>query len=156
MRLTASEKHMVRMESIMFGWLAATYIAGYIENRQPFIPLHWSFNYSRSELQRAGVYIPYLKAFCESVIDGTISCSLQRHARQAADAFYALLSYASKERRLDKKGFLKAIDELNLSKSTSNPAALLRLAFREAVQALSYTPPTLSKKETVADAPHSS
>ena len=140
MRLTASEKHMVRMESIMFGWLAATYIAGYIENRQPFIPSHWSFNYSRSE----------------SVIDGTISCSLQRHARQAADAFYALLSYASKERRLDKKGFLKAIDELNLSKSTSNPAALLRLAFREAVQALSYTPPTLSKMETVADATHSS
>ena len=150
MRLTASEKHMVRMESIMFGWLAASYIAGYIENRR-LIPSHWSFKYSRSELQRAGVYIPYLMSFCESVIDGTISCSLQRHARQAADAFYALLSYASKERRLDKKGFLKAIDELNLSKSTSNPAVLLRLAFREAVQALSYTPPTLSKKETVAE-----
>lgn len=32
----------------------------------------------------------------------------------------------------------------------------VRLAFREAVQALSYTPPTLSKKETVADATHSS
>ena len=151
-------KSHTREERIRLAWIMTAYIAGYIESiNRPDLSESWDFAYSMRTLKEEGVDIRQADDFCESVRVGITSPVLQSYARHAAFAFYALLAYVDKEGELDRNGLLREVEKWNLSKHTSDPGCLLRLAFREAEHALITLPrTTIPKKETVADATHSS
>jgi hypothetical protein len=94
-----------------------------------------------------------VNAFCDSVQAGLTAPTLRVYARYAARVFYNLQLYVCAG-KLTKASFLDAFNELP---QIENAGAILRAAFREAEHALITLPrTTISKKETVADATHSS
>lgn len=103
-----------------------------------------------------GYDIRQIAAFCESVKCGITCKTTHRYNRFCFDMLRVIANYEKWKRRED---FEAVIDQYfnHRHAPESNPQMVLRAAFREAEHALITLPrTTISKKETVADANHSS
>lgn len=143
-----------RKDRVLAVCLFTVYIDGYLTAKRNY---NWEpgnvFLAVRSLIKNEGYDMQQVNAFCDSVHAGLTASTLQRFARYAAEVFYYLMLYVCAG-KLTKASFLDAFDELP---AIENAGATLRAAFREAEHTLIFLPrTTLSKKETVADAPHSS
>ena len=143
-----------RKDRVLAVCLFTVYIDGYLTAKRNY---NWEpgnvFLAVRSLIKNEGYDMQQVNAFCDSVQAGLTAPTLRVYARYAARAFYYLQLYVCAG-TLTKVSFLDAFDELP---PIENAGATLRAAFREAEHALIILPrTTLSKKETVADAPHSS
>lgn len=103
-----------------------------------------------------GYSINQIVAFCESVNSGITCKTTQRYSRFCLDMLRVIANYEKWKRPED----LEAVSEMYMNHRyapESNPQMVLRAAFRELEHALITLPrTTISKKETVADATHSS
>lgn len=103
-----------------------------------------------------GYDIKQIGAFCESVNSGITGKTIHRYNRFCLDMLRVAADYARWE---DAKKFMTESRRYmnNSNAPESNPQMVLRAAFRELEHALITLPhATISKKETVADATHSS
>ena len=142
-----------RAERVLAVWKITSYIAGYLETKAyPDMP-QGRFLIAKEYVRDMQYDLQQVNAFCDSVQAGLTAPTLRVYARYAARAFYYLQLYVCAG-ALTKASFLDAFDELP---QIENAGTTLRAAFREAEHALITLPrTTLSKKETVADATHSS
>jgi len=103
-----------------------------------------------------GYDLKQIEAFCESVKSGITCKTTHRYNRYCLDMLRVIANYAKWNRSED----FNAVSEQYLNHRyapESNPQMVLRAAFRELEHALITLPrTTISKKETVADATHSS
>ena len=107
-------------------------------------------------LRSYGYDLKQIDAFCESVNSGITCKTTHRYNRFCFDMLRVIANYAKWKRVEDltevSKQFMNERDA-----TESNPAMVLRAAFRELEHALITLPrTTISKKETVADETHSS
>ena len=103
-----------------------------------------------------GYDIKQIGAFCESVNSGITGKTIHRYNRFCFDMLRVAADYARWE---DVERFMTESRRYmnNRNAPESNPQMVLRAAFRELEHALITLPrTTISKKETVADATHSS
>lgn len=142
-----------RAERVLAVWKITSYIAGYLETKAyPDMP-QGRFLIAKEYVRDMQYDLQQVNAFCDSVQAGLTAPTLRVYARYAARAFYYLQLYVCAG-ALTKASFLDAFDELP---QIENAGATLRAAFREAEHALITLPrTTISKKETVSDATHSS
>jgi len=143
-----------RAERVLAVWKITSYIAGYLETKAyPDMP-QGRFLIAKEYVRDMQYDLQQVNAFCDSVRAGLTAPVLQRFARHADSAFYLLELYIKKACPEDKVWYLAAFHGLP---PIENAGATLRAAFREAEHALITLPrTTISKKETVADATHSS
>ena len=143
-----------RAERVLAVWKITSYIAGYLEVKAyPDIP-QGHFLIAKEYVRDMQYDLQQVNAFCESVRAGLTAPVLQCFARHAASAFYHLELYIKKVRPEAGVWFLTSLHRLL---PIEKHGATLRAAFREAEHALISLPRiTISKKETVADTPHSS
>ena len=138
-----------RAERLELAYILAGRISQYIDGRTFF-----SFRYFGDQLERYGYDIKQVDALSESIKEGLTGTVIHKHHRfvyntletiaismQNKNTFSEAYNEA-KERNFEKRGALQ-----------SNPAMVLRAAFRELEHALINLPRTT---ETVADATHSS
>ena len=107
-------------------------------------------------LRSYGYDLKQIDAFCESVNSGITGKTIHRYNRFCLDMLRVAADYARWE---DAKKFMTESRRYmnNSNAPESNPQMVLRAAFRELEHALITLPhATISKKETVADATHSS
>ena len=147
-------KNHSRKDRVLAVCLFIMYIDGYMAAKSDYDReprnAYWAF---RSLIRNEGYDMQQVNAFFDSVHAGLTAPTLHRFARYAARVFYYLQLYVCAG-NLTKASFLDAFDELPPIESAG---ATLRAAFREAEHALITLPrTTISKKETVADATHSS
>jgi len=143
-----------RKDRVLAVCLFTVYIDGYLTAKRNY---NWEpgnvFLAVRSLIKNEGYDMQQVNAFCDSVQAGLTAPTLRVYARYAARVFYNLQLYVCAG-KLTKASFLDAFNELP---QIENAGAILRAAFREAEHALITLPrTTISKKETVADATHSS
>jgi len=143
-----------RKDRVLAVCLFTVYIDGYLTAKRNY---NWEpgnvFLAVRSLIKNEGYDMQQVNAFCDSVQAGLTAPTLRVYARYAARVFYNLQLYVCAG-KLTKASFLDAFNELPQIESAG---AILRAAFREAEHALITLPrTTISKKETVADATHSS
>lgn len=111
----------------------------------------------RGYIKGEGYNPEQVDAFCKSVKSGITCKTAHSYQRFCFDIFRTLSRYTA---RLDNRE--EAVEDLNKYMNDSdapksNPQMVLRAAFRELEHALITLPrTTISKKETVADATHSS
>ena len=144
-----------RAERVLAVWEITNYIAAYLEVKAyPDMP-QGNFLIAKEYLRDRKYDIPQVDAYCESIRARLTAPTLQRFARHAATAFYLLQRYmaVSHEAKVWMRAALHELPPIE----NNNHGATLRRAFREAEHALITLPrTTISKKETVADATHSS
>ena len=147
-----------RAERITAVWMFTAYFNGYALGQEK--PLYRNritrlYLLAKEWLMRKGYNMKQVDSFCDSVVAGLTSPILQCFHQELPDVFYILERVCN--RYLDK---FVLEDYYYMTKNklwTACMGAILRAAFREAEHALIFLPrTTLSKKETVADAPHSS
>jgi hypothetical protein len=140
-----------RERRLRLAWLLTEYVAG--RNGEDIDIANTGF-----WLRVEGVDMGQLNALCDSIKSGLTSPMLQRFALYSSRIFYHLFRYVSK--RIDSGDFdVEFCDESYCMPYApkEHHCATLRAAFLEAEHALIFLPrTTLSKMETVADAPHSS
>lgn len=111
----------------------------------------------RGYIKEEGYDPEQVDAFCKSVKSGITCKTTHRYQRFCFDIFRTLSRYTA---RLDNRE--EAVEDINMYMNDrdtpkSNPQMVLRAAFRELEHALITLPrTTISKKETVSDATHSS
>ena len=142
-----------RAERVLAVWEITNYIAAYLEVKAyPDMP-QGNFLIAKEYLRDRKYDIHQVDAYCESIRAGLTAPTLQRFARHAATAFYLLQRYMAVSH--EAKAWMRAA--LHGLPPIENAGATLRAAFREAEHALITLPrTTISKKETVANATHSS
>ena len=140
-----------RERRLRLAWLLTEYVAG--RNGEDI-----DIANTRFWLRVEGVDMGQLNALCDSIKSGLTSPMLQRFALYSSRIFHHLFSYVSK--RIDSGDFdVEFCDESYCMPYApkEHHCATLRAAFLEAEHALITLPRvTISKKETVADATHSS
>ena len=143
-----------RKDRVLAVCLFTIYIDGYLAAKSDYDREPGNvFLAVRSLIKNEGYDMQQVNAFCDSVQAGLTAPTLRVYARYAARVFYNLQLYVCAG-KLTKASFLDAFNELP---QIENAGATLRRAFREAEHALITLPrTTISKKETVADATHSS
>ena len=140
-----------RERRLRLAWLLAEYVAG--RNGEDIDIANDEF-----WLRVEGVDMRPLNALCDSIKSGLTSPMLQRFALYASRILYHLFRYVSK--RIDSGDFDVEFCDESYCKPYApkeHHCAILRAAFREAEHALITLPrTTIPKKETAADATHSS
>lgn len=104
-----------------------------------------------------GYNLEQVEAFCKSVKSGITCKTTHKYQRFCFDVFRTIARYKAKfdSREEAEGGLAKYMNDIDAPES--NPVMILRAAFRELEHALITLPrTTISKKETVADATHSS
>lgn len=142
-----------RKDRVLAVWEITNYIAAYLEVKAyPDMP-QGNFLIAKEYLRDRKYDIHQVDAYCESIRAGLTAPTLQRFARHDATAFYLLQRYMAVSH--EAKAWMRAA--LHGLPPIENHGSTLRAAFREAEHALITLPrTTISKKETVSDATHSS
>ena len=143
-----------RAERLRLAWL----MVGYVHRKRSTYPRgSYSKGYHGEALEKEGYNLNQLNALCSSINAGLTAPTLQRFSLYPRSVFIFLFRYViglMSHKELNVKLIVESSEPYA---PESNPAMVLRAAFREAEHALITLPrTTISKKETVADATHSS
>ena len=143
-----------RAERLRRAWILAGVLSYHLGERcKSFFNL---YPYYCSLLEEYGYDIKQVDALSESVNCGITSPTIRQYHRFCFDMLRAIARYQKgKDKELLAYNIAMYMEGKHVPQS--NPAMVLRAAFLEAEHALIILPrTTLSKMETVADAPHSS
>ena len=143
-----------RAERLRLAWL----MVGYVHRKRSTYPRgSYSKGYHGEALEEEGYNLNQLNAFCSSINAGLTCPTLYRFSLYPRSVFIFLFRYVTGLMSHQELNVKLIVESSEPYAPESNPAMVLRAAFRELEHALITLPrTTISKKETVADATHSS